>query len=161
MTKKKRWPLVLCLLTGLGAAGCTSEEEEQANSRAKEFAEDYFNLRFDEAYGNCTEDSRKWIAFRASNITEHDLEAVRSAPEGAYISSTECQQINDSTALVRCVVCQALAADSLEGAGGLSEWKAHCKMQSKIPLKVRMNNRIMVTDIIIRRMNGFHTSVQT
>lgn len=97
MTKKKRWPLVLCLLTGLGAAGCTSEEEEQANSRAKEFAEDYFNLRFDEAYGNCTEDSRKWIAFRASNITEHDLEAVRSAPEGAYISSTECQQINDST----------------------------------------------------------------
>ena len=114
MTKKKIWPLVLCLLTGLGAAGCTSEEEEQANSRAKEFAEDYFNLRFDEAYGNCTEDSRKWIAFRASNITEHDLEAVRSAPEGAYISSTECQQINDSTALVRCVVCQALAADSLE-----------------------------------------------
>ena len=54
MTKRKRWPLVLCLLTGLGAAGCTSEEEEQANSRAKEFAEDYFNLRFDEAYGNCT-----------------------------------------------------------------------------------------------------------
>lgn len=48
-----------------------------------------------------------------------------------------------------------------KAAGGLSEWKAHCKMQSKIPLKVRMNNRIMVTDIIIRRMNGFHTSVQT
>lgn len=114
MTKRKRWPLVLCLLTGLGAAGCTSEEEEQANSRAKEFAEDYFNLRFDEAYGNCTEDSRKWIAFRASNITEHDLEAVRSAPEEAYVSVTECLQINDSTALVRCVVCQALAADSLE-----------------------------------------------
>lgn len=91
-----------------------SEEEEQANSRAKEFAEDYFNLRFDEAYGNCTEDSRKWIAFRASNITGHDLEAVRSAPEGAYVRSAECQQINDSTALVRCIVCQALAADSLE-----------------------------------------------
>ena len=179
MTKKKRWPLVLCLLTGLGAAGCTSEEEEQANSRAKEFAEDYFNLRFDEAYGNCTEDSRKWIAFRASNITEHDLEAVRSAPEGAYISSTECQQINDSTALVASFAkhLPPIRWNSKEGAsfrrphisslygrkaaGGLSEWKAHCKMQSKIPLKVRMNNRIMVTDIIIRRMNGFHTSVQT
>ena len=91
MTKRKRWPLVLCLLTGLGAAGCTSEEEEQANSRAKEFAEDYFNLRFDEAYGNCTEDSRKWIAFRASNITEHDLEAVRSAPEGFTIEKGEVQ----------------------------------------------------------------------
>ena len=147
MTKRKRWPLVLCLLTGLGAAGCTNKEEEQVNSRAKEFAENYFNLRFDKAYGNCTEDSRKWMAFRASNITEHDLEAVRSAPEEAYVSSTECQQINDSTALVRCIVCQALAA--------------HCKMQSEIPLKVRMNNRVMMTDIIIRRMNGFHTSVQT
>lgn len=73
MTKRKRWPLVLCLLTGLGAAGCTNKEEEQVNSRAKEFAENYFNLRFDKAYGNCTEDSRKWMAFRASNITEHDL----------------------------------------------------------------------------------------
>ena len=114
MKKRKRWPLVLCLLTGLGAAGCTNKEEEQVNSRAKEFAENYFNLRFDKAYGNCTEDSRKWMAFRASNITEHDLEAVRSAPEEAYVSSTECQQINDSTALVRCIVCQALAADSLE-----------------------------------------------
>ena len=103
MTKRKRWPLVLCLLTGLGAAGCTNKEEEQVNSRAKEFAENYFNLRFDKAYGNCTEDSRKWMAFRASNITEHDLEAVRSAPEEAYVSSTECQQINDSTALVRCI----------------------------------------------------------
>ena len=179
MTKRKRWPLVLCLLTGLGAAGCTNKEEEQVNSRAKEFAENYFNLRFDKAYGNCTEDSRKWMAFRASNITEHDLEAVRSAPEEAYVSSTECQQINDSTALVRCIVYQALAADSLEqqkgrivpeaayliplrkAADGLAEWKAHCKMQSEIPLKVRMNNRVMMTDIIIRRMNGFHTSVQT
>ena len=51
MTKRKRWPLVLCLLTGLGAAGCTNKEEEQVNSRAKEFAENYFNLRFDKAYG--------------------------------------------------------------------------------------------------------------
>ena len=65
MTKRKRWPLVLCLLTGLGAAGCTNKEEEQVNSRAKEFAENYFNLRFDKAYGNCTKDSRKWMAFRA------------------------------------------------------------------------------------------------
>ena len=61
MTKRKRWPLVLYLLTGLGAAGCTNKEEEQVNSRAKEFAENYFNLRFDKAYGNCTEDSRKWM----------------------------------------------------------------------------------------------------
>ncbi len=114
MTRGKGWLLSLCLLAGLGTAGCAGEEEKQASNRAREFAEDYFNLRFDEAYESCTADSRKWIAFRASNITERDLEAVRAAAEEAYVSSAEFRQIDDSTAFVRCVVCQALAADSLE-----------------------------------------------
>lgn len=67
MTKRKRWPLVLCLLTGLGAAGCTNKEEEQVNSRAKEFAENYFNLRFDKAYGNCTEAVNGWLSARRTS----------------------------------------------------------------------------------------------
>ena len=169
MTKRKRWPLVLCLLTGLGAAGCTNKEEEQVNSRAKEFAENYFNLRFDKAYGNCTEDSRKWMAFRASNITEHDLEAVRSANKSttarhSYVASFAKHLPPIRWNSKKAVLFRKPHISSLYGkkaADGLSEWKAHCKMQSEIPLKVRMNNRVMMTDIIIRRMNGFHTSVQT
>ena len=94
--------------------GCQREEEEKAVRQATEFAEDYFNLRFDEAFKSCTPDSRKWIAFRASNITEKDLEAVRAAEEEAYVASARCTRMDDSTALVRLVVCEALAPDSLE-----------------------------------------------
>ena len=103
-----------CLLAALLAAGCTSEEEEKAVAQATAFAEDYFNLRFDEAFARCTPDSRKWIAFRASNITERDLETLRAAGEDAYVGSARCERMDDSTAVVRCVVCEALAPDSLE-----------------------------------------------
>lgn len=106
--------LASCLLAALFAAGCVSEDEEKAVAEAKGFAEDFFNLRFDEAYAHCTPDSRKWIAFRASNITEKDLEAVRAAEEDAYVGSAHCERMDDSTALVRCVVCEGLAPDSLE-----------------------------------------------
>ena len=148
MTKRKRWPLVLCLLTGLGAAGCTNKEEEQVNSRAKEFAENYFNLRFDKAYGNCTEqNANKSTTARHSYVASF----AKHLPPIRWNSK-------------KAVLFRKPHISSLYGkkaAGGLSEWKAHCKMQSEIPLKVRMNNRVMMTDIIIRRMNGFHTSVQT
>ena len=99
-----------CLLAALLAAGCTSEEEEKAVAQATAFAEDYFNLRFDEAFARCTPDSRKWIAFRASNITERDLETLRAAGEDAYVGSARCERMDDSTAVVRCVVCEALLA---------------------------------------------------
>lgn len=102
-----------CLLA-VFMGSCISEEEEKAKAQASGFAENYFNLHFDKACEYCTEDSRKWIAFRASNITEKDLEAIRQAEEEAYVASAHCEQMDDSTALIRIVVCEALAPDSLE-----------------------------------------------
>ncbi len=115
MKKNKISCAAFCLIAGAFiTTGCMSEEEERAAAQAKDFAENYFNLRFEKAYETCTDDSRKWIAFRASNITERDLEAVRNAPEEAYVSSVNCKLTSDSTAIARCTVHEALAADSLE-----------------------------------------------
>lgn len=113
MDKRMTCGGMLCLWAAL-TGGCATEEEEKAMAQATEFAENYFNLRFDKAYECCTEDSREWIAFRASNITEKDLEAVRQAEEEAYVASADCERTDDSTALVRLVVREALAPDSLE-----------------------------------------------
>ena len=114
MKRKRISHAIFCLLIGAVSAGCMSEEEERAAAQAKKFAENYFNLHFEEAYETCTPDSRKWIAFRASNITERDLEAVRNATEEAYVSSVSCELTSDSTTLARCTVHEALTADSLE-----------------------------------------------
>ncbi|MCD8318208.1 MAG: hypothetical protein LUC45_04875 [Paraprevotella sp.] len=118
MQNKKYSRIIFCLWIALFATGCTNKEEDTATARAKEFAENYFNLRFEEAFKICTQESRKWIAFYASNLTDKDFDAIRSAPEAAYVSSTDCELIADSTAVVHCVVCEALDTDSLEQSRG-------------------------------------------
>ena len=120
MAGNKTYCIIGLLGIGLGliATACAGKEEERALSCALDFANDYFNLRFEEAYKHCTAGSRPWIAFRASNITEKDLEAVRMAEEEAYVSATSYEPVDDSTAWVRCTVCQFLAADSLEQSKG-------------------------------------------
>lgn len=130
MDKRMTCGGILFLLVTL-TGSCTIEEEEKAMAQATKFAENYFNLRFDKAYEYCTKDSRTWIAFRASNITERDLEAVRQAKEEAYVASADCKQMNDSTALVRLVICEALAPDSLEQQKG----RIAPEMTILIPLK--------------------------
>ena len=76
MAGNKTYCIIGLLGIGLGliATACAGKEEERALSCALDFANDYFNLRFEEAYKHCTAGSRPWIAFRASNITEKDLE---------------------------------------------------------------------------------------
>lgn len=93
-----------CLLTVLSIVGCTGEEEEKITIQATDFMENYCNLNFDAAYENCTPESRKWIAFHVSNLTESDLQAVRSSQEAARVVSTKCHIINDSVAKVKCTI---------------------------------------------------------
>lgn len=92
------------VLAGLLIVGCSSEEEEKITMQASEFIENYFNLNFNAAYKNCTPESRKWISFHVSNLTEDDLQALRSSPEAARVVSTKCHIINDSVAQVDCMV---------------------------------------------------------
>ena len=102
------------LLWNCMTTGCTNEEEEKAEAKARKFAEAYFNLHFDDAFAHCTPDSRKWLHFRATNITESDLQAMRSSLQPATVHDTEIKEFNDSTAIVRCTLYNVLAADSLE-----------------------------------------------
>ena len=133
MTKTRIKPAVLCWLASGLLTACTSEEEEKVAAQAKAFAECYFNLHFDEAFEKCTPESRKWIVFRASNLTEGDLEAVRQAEEEAYVASINCRLTTDSTATATCKVCGTLAADSLEQ----TEGRILDKAEFSIPLVKR------------------------
>ena len=111
--KRKNF-LIIGILSSLLLLGCASNEKEKVTACAIEFAHDFFNLHFDKAVQNCTSESRKWIEFYASNLTEEDMEVIRNFPEAPYVMTADCLQINDSTATVRCIICNTPATDSLE-----------------------------------------------
>lgn len=123
--KKCRLEAGLMVLTGLFAAcgGGGGSEEEQAVAQAREFAECYFNFRFDEAYRCCTPESRAWIALKASNVNAKDVEAAnRNGRETRVeIGDFRRDKDSDSCATVRCTAYGVLLSDSLERAGAVSE----------------------------------------
>lgn len=93
---------------------CKAPEEEKAAECAERFASCYFNLDFEGASGYCTQESMKWLSFRASNITRRDIDEVNAHHLAATISVNQVELANDTSALVRCTVNNAIAADSLE-----------------------------------------------
>mgnify|MGYP006873138280 CR=1 FL=1 len=72
---------------------------------ADSFCVRYFNYDFVGAGKYCTDDSRKWLRFAASNVTEKDLEILYGQETPARIEITDVAYHEpDSTALVTVVV---------------------------------------------------------
>lgn len=112
--KKKTFILAWVSLFYCVFTACENKEEEKALQCAYDFSQYYFNLNFDRAYTYCTAESKKWMAFKASNITRRDMETFAHAESPALVSVSGFRKLNDSTAQVSCTVEQALDADSLE-----------------------------------------------
>lgn len=93
---------------------CSVPDGERISECAEGFASGYFNLDFDEAAGYCTPGSKKWLMFKASNITRQDIEAFNANPRDAGISVVDVELLDDSSARAWCVVENAVATDSLE-----------------------------------------------
>lgn len=77
------------------------------------FAEPYFNYRFHSAAAFCTPESKKWIAFAASNATEADLDVLRSQAEGAEVGVSRIELTSDTTAMACVDVSNFLLADTI------------------------------------------------
>lgn len=101
--------------------GCHSpnNEKEEISTCAKNFAFHFFNLDFDNAFLYCTPESKPWIQYRATNITQKDIDVFTTS---AYSASVEIEDIKmkretDSTAIVICKLHHVLLPDSLEKTG--------------------------------------------
>lgn len=103
-------------LTSGTMCSCHSEEENAAEQRAVQFAQDYFNLRYSQAARQCTESSVKWIKLRASGITQDDIDS-----HNAQTDSATCvvDAINDDGdhVIVTVNVCNFLRCDSIGVSG--------------------------------------------
>lgn len=80
---------------------------------ARQFAEAYFNLQFKKAAQWTTPGSRQWLEFRASNITEADIEVYNAQQQTATCEVEDIRQMDDTTALVTIKMHNLLAADSI------------------------------------------------
>ena len=98
---------LVTLLMPLVALSCgdkRSAEDEIAGQCVGKFAEAYFNYNLPEALKYCTADSRKWIRFAASNISDSELDTLRARTDRAKVEIMEIKRDgnnNGGTAVVK------------------------------------------------------------
>lgn len=107
----------LLLATGFGC-GSGNSDRDKAEAAASSFAQAYFNYNFDEAAKYCTQDSRRWLSFAASNIYEADIEVLRNMDTGATAEVTDMDfSDDDSTAVATVEVANFMQRDTIGKAG--------------------------------------------
>lgn len=113
INKLRSLPCILataaCVMTLLA---CDNGEEKDIERSAGDFAAAYFNLRYARAAELSTPDSEKWIRFKASNITQADLDVYNSAQDTATCTVNGMEICGDS-AIVAMTVNNVLVMDSI------------------------------------------------
>lgn len=113
-------PAIACLVMACG--GASRDEKEKIEHEIQGFSEAYFNFRLHDAAGYCTADSKKWIMYFASNITEHDLETLRSKESDATVRVTDIRfNEADSTGTACITVSNAMILDSIGKPGRVAD----------------------------------------
>lgn len=102
-------------------AACSLSDTNQVETRAKQFASNYFNLRYMQATNLCTSESRKWISYRASNITQADLDVLNAQPDSATCEVVASCVADDSLATVTMEVSHFLRCDTIGRPGHMCD----------------------------------------
>lgn len=118
-----KW-LILLTVTASACNGNTRKEREQAESAVLGFASAFFNFDFEQAASFCAPESYPWIRFKASNITEKDLEVYNNDRRMAEADLEDLTFENDTTAVAICNMSHVLLTDSLERQGIMAQEKA-------------------------------------
>jgi len=95
------------------------EGSEIVDEAATQWAEAYFNYQFDRASKYVTPESRKWIRFAASNLSEQDIDLLRQQENMAAVSLLDCELADDSTWIATIEVSNYVKTDSLNLVGHL------------------------------------------
>lgn len=100
------------MVASVALCSCSYEDENGAENRTKQFAQDYFNLRFEQAASFCTDGSAKWIKYHASNIRQEDIDILDSQTDTATCEVDDfTSEGNSATAVIH--VENFLCCDSI------------------------------------------------
>lgn len=110
-------------VSGLLIAACSSHKNEhKLKETANSFAETFFNWQLNEALPYCTPESKKWIEYAGSQITQEDIDLLKTQDEGA---SHQLEDINyqagDTTATIVVKVKNVMLLDSIGKSGKIME----------------------------------------
>lgn len=103
--------LVFCFLTSL--VSCGHGGKNSAEEAADSFSVAYFNWRFADALPFVTQDSRRWLSFAASQVSQEDVDSLRAMLNGAEVKTKDVDYKNDTTAVATIIVNNFLSFDSI------------------------------------------------
>lgn len=98
-------------------AGCTQEKSSKQllEERADSFSTAFFNYQFKEAMKHVDKESEKWLQYVATNVTQEDVDILRSQEEGASVSVDDIMFVDpqETNADIRITVHNFLWHDSI------------------------------------------------
>lgn len=110
-----RLPVLLALALALAACDWGRDgDEDQLKADVDSFAVHYFNWRYADALPYCTDESRPWLQFAASNVRQQDVDSLRAMESGTSCEVSDIDYTSDSTALATVRVDNLLVADTLD-----------------------------------------------
>lgn len=109
---------VACMIVAAALClSCTSSDETNIDADVKAFACSYFNFRYSDALNFCTPESEKWIKFKASNISQADIDVVNNQTDTAECEVDGIDMNDDGTATAHVEIKNFLLNDSIGKAG--------------------------------------------
>lgn len=96
-------------------SGCEHEGKDykEAERVATKWANAFFNFDFEEASHHVTEESKHWLSFAASNITEADVDIINSRDMPASVVITDVVTGNDTLGQAMVSVSNWVCLDSI------------------------------------------------
>lgn len=104
--------ILILFLATISVFACATKEDNVMERVAIGFGQHYFNLRFVDAAKMCTHESQKWISYRATNITQSDLDVYNAQLDTAVCDIDDIEEYSDS-AKISLKVCNFLSKDSI------------------------------------------------
>lgn len=105
---------VFLLASALSLFSCGDSNREQIASVAEAFATSYFNWDYAGCMPNVTDESAKYLKFLATNVTDGDIERLRSMEKGADVEvEKETFADNDTIVDVKVKVSGFCHADTI------------------------------------------------
>lgn len=136
--------LFVCALL-VDFSSCGQDNEEELHETADSFAVAYFNYQFVKAVKYATPESRQWLSYIASQVSQEDVDSLRNMEQGA-----ECETghiaANDSIATVEVSVRNFMDMDSIGKGPHMVE-----QARFRLPLVYRNNKWMVDLKDILRR----------
>lgn len=133
---------ILCLLAICSVFSCgnNTEGEEYLKTCAQDFGNAYFNMNLHKALDFCTPESKVWIRYLATNLTQEDLNVLNAEEEASVAEVENVAMTSDSLAIVTIRVNHYLELGAIGHTGTLGHdgrFRIHL-VKRKGKWKVRM-----------------------